>query len=387
MGTTAEERDIIRRLLDHDEQKSTDMLPSVMDNPVAKYTDADRLQQEIDVLFRSFPIAIAHRSELAEPGDFLTHDQTGVPILVARTESGDVKAYLNVCRHRGARIEDLPCGNSRRFSCPYHSWTYDLDGALRGMPQPVGFDGVDRAERALVELPAAEYAGLVWVVPSPGSGDVDFEAWLAPLQEQLDGLDLGSHVVFKKWALHRDMSWRIAVEGFQESYHFCSAHRESACANYLDNQSVWSGYGPHIRHSVPLPKMLELRDVPEDEWDYRPYFMTQNYVFPANFVQAMTDHVYIHTIIPTGPGRCVFQCLMLVPEEPTTEKAERYWEANYNVVRVVFDEDFTIGEGIQRNFATGANESFVFGTYECGLHFGQKAIDAALAGDLVAPRR
>ena len=78
---------------------------------------------------------------------------------------------------------------------------------------------------------------------------------------------------------------------------------------------------------------------------------------------------------------------MLVPEAPATEKAERYWEANYNVVRRVFDEDFAIGEGIQRNFATGANESFVFGTYECGLHFGQKAIDDALEGKIAAPRR
>ena len=115
--------------------------------------------------------------------------------------------------------------------------------------------------------------------------------------------------------------------------------------------------------------------------------MTQNFVFPANFVQAMTDHVYVHTIIPTGPGTCVFQCMMLVPEEPATEKAERYWRANYDVVRRVFDEDFTIGEGIQRNFDAGVNETFVFGRYECGLHFGQKAIDDALAGKIAAPRR
>jgi len=276
MGTTAEEREIIRRILDHEANGTTDTLPSVMDNPTTHYTDPEQLRQEIDVLFRNFPLAIAHRSELAEPGDFVTHDDTGMPILVTRTDEGDVKAFLNVCRHRGARLEGEPCGNARRFTCPYHAWTYDLGGKLRGMPQPVGFDSINRDDHGLVELPAWERFGLIWVVPSPQDDEIDIDAWLEPMAEQLNGLDLGNLVVFNKWALYKDMSWRLALEGFHESYHFCSAHRDTACSNYLDNQSVWDNYGPHVRHSVPLPRVTELRDQPEEDWEYRPYFMTQN---------------------------------------------------------------------------------------------------------------
>jgi len=99
----------------------------------------------------------------------------------------------------------------------------------------------------------------------------------------------------------------------------------------------------------------------------------------------MTDHVYVHTILPTGPDTCIFQCMMLIDKAPETDKAERYWQKNYDLIRVVFNEDFEIGEGIQKGLATGANTSFVFGTYECGLHHGQKSIDAALAGDLRPP--
>lgn len=384
MVISNEERDIIRRILDLTDRGTTDTLPSVMSNPVAKYTDPEQLQAEIDILFRRFPIIVGHRSELAEPGTFLTHDATGVPLIVTRTDAGVVRAFLNVCRHRGARIESSPCGSTQRLTCPYHAWNYDLDGQLRGMPQPFGFDGVDRAERNLVELPAFERFGLLWVVPSSMEHEVDIDRWLAPMAEQLDGLDLGTHAIFEKWELHKDMSWRLAVEGFQESYHFCSAHRHTACSNYLDNQSVWLDKRPHIRHAVPLPRTLELREQPEDRWEYRPNFMTQNYLFPANFVQVMTDHVYIHTIVPTGPGTCVFLCTMLVPEAPASEKAQRYWTRNYDVVRAVFEEDFEIAEGIQRGFATNANVDFVFGTYEVGLHYGQKAIDDALAGDIVA---
>lgn len=382
MSVSSEERAIIEEILELAANGTTHMLPKVVNNPVTNYTDPAQLEREISVLFRNFPLIIAHSSELKEPGQFVTHDDTGVPILVTRTQSGQVKAFLNVCRHRGARLKNEPCGHTRTFSCPYHAWTYGLDGQLRGMPQPTGFEGIDRSQLSLVELPIFERFGMIWVVPSVRSQPVDIDAWLAPMSEQLHGLDLSEHVIFKKWALNRDMSWRLALEGFQESYHFCSAHRNTACAAYLNNQSVHLNFDPHVRHAVPLPKVEELRERAPEDWEYRPYFMTQNYIFPANFVQVQTDHVYVHTIVPTGPGTCVFQCMMLIPETPQTEKSERYWNKNYELIRTVFDEDFVIGEGIQKGLETGANQHFVFGRYECGLHFGQKAINDALDGHL-----
>lgn len=382
MDISLEEREIIRTILDFSERKTTHLLDDVMDNPVSNYNDLAQLQAEIDVLFRQFPIIIAHRSQLAEPGDFITHSDTGVPILVTRTSDGELKAYLNVCRHRGATVESEPCGKARSFTCPYHSWTYGLDGDLRGMPQAFGFDTIDRSNFGLVELPAFDHLGLIWVVPSPQEREIDLAAWVGPMHENLANLDLGNHVVYEQWTVEKNMNWRILLEGFQESYHFCSAHRHTACSNYLDNQSVFLQHGPHVRHAVPLPRLLDLRDQPEDTWQYRRNFLDQNYLFPANFIQTMTDHVYVHTITPTGPGTSVFQCMMLLAEPPATEKAERHWKTNFDVIRTVFEEDFTIGEGIQRGLATSANDHFTFGKFECGLHFGSKSIDAALAGDL-----
>ncbi len=377
-----EERQIIKETLDHKANGTTHMLDDVMHNPVAKYNDPNQLRAEMDILFKNFPIIIAHSSDLLEAGSFLTYDDLQAPILVTRNNDGQVKAFLNVCRHRGARVEDKPCGKARTFSCPYHNWTFDLNGNLRGLPQPFGFGDLDKSKLGLIELPVFEEFGMIWVVPSKTEQTIDFDAWTAPMREQLNGLDLGGHVVFKKWSLDRNMSWRLALEGFQESYHFCSAHRDTACSSYLDNQSVHMNFYPHVRHAVPLPSIEELREKPEAEWDYRPYYMTQNYLFPANFVQVMTDHVYVHTIIPTGQGTCKFQCMMLIPEAPKTEKAERYWNKNYDLIRIVFDEDFVIGEGIQKGLNTNANQEFLFGMYECGLHFGQTAIDDALKGDL-----
>ena len=225
---------------------------------------------------------------------------------------------------------------------------------------------------------------MVWVIPSFDEKKVNMTEWLSPMEEQFQALDLENHTIYKKWSVPRNMSWRLALEGFQENYHFCSAHEHTACSGYLDNQSVFINHYPHVRHSVPLWKIRELKNQPPEKWNYREYFMTQNYLFPCNFVQVMTDHVYVHTIIPTGPGKCIFKCMMLISEPAKDEKAKKYWEKNYNVVREVFDEDFEIGEAIQFGLGTNANENFISGKYECGLHWGQKAIDDALAGKLRA---
>lgn len=384
MTNSAEELDIIKTVLEYTETGTTHMEPEVMLNPTLHYTDPERLNQEVDILFRKFPIIVGSSAQLREPGQFLTHNETGVPMLVNRTRDGDIKAFINVCRHRGARVVNEPCGKANTFSCPYHSWTYDLDGTLRGVRQPAGFGDLNKGELGLVELPAFERFGLIWVRPSVATETVDIDAWLAPMAAQLGSLDLANHVVYREWSIEREMNWRIALEGFQESYHFCAAHKDTACSAYLDNQSVFINKYPHVRQAVPLTKATQLKESAIEEDAYRANFMTQNYLFPCNFVQVMTDHVYIHTIIPAGQGKCKFQCLMLIPEASATEKASKYWEANYQVVRTVFDEDFVIGENIQKGLSTGVNEHFVIGKFEACLQLGRKAIDDALAGRLTA---
>jgi len=382
MKISTEEAKITKAMLQHCKDGTTDVQPALMRNPVTTYTDPAVLAKEVDILFRKFPIIMGHACKLPEPGTYFTNDDLGVPILITRNSSGEVKAFMNICRHRGARLTDTPCGAARTLSCPYHKWTYDLDGTLRGLPQAAGFGDIDKKALGLVELPAFERFGLIWVRPSAGEDRLDLDAWIAPMAEQLTSLGLENHVVFKEWSLDRNMNWHLALEGFQESYHFCGAHEHTACSAYLDNQSVWTDLYPHVRHSVPLPTIVELNNVAPQDWEHRPHYMTQNYVFPCNYVQVMTDHVYVHTIVPTGIDTCIFKCMMLIPEPPQSEKAERYWGKNYDVIRTVFNEDFEIGENIQKGLSAGANTEFLFGRYEIGLHLGTKAIHDALAGRL-----
>ena len=117
------------------------------------------------MLFRQRPLLMGFASEWAKPGAFSTDDYAGVPILVARAPDGKLRAFLNVCRHRGAKVAQ-GCGKARVFSCPYHAWTYDLAGRVMGIPDERCFPGV-RAERSsLTPLPLCEKHGLVWVIPT-----------------------------------------------------------------------------------------------------------------------------------------------------------------------------------------------------------------------------
>ena len=125
---------LVKRALAHVEARTTDADtergPTTL--RAAAYLGEERLAREQERIFRSLPLAVAHSSMLEAPGDFVTHDLSGAPLLVVRGDDGQVSAFLNVCRHRGTRVEQLPCGSGKKaFVCPYHSWSYARDGRRR----------------------------------------------------------------------------------------------------------------------------------------------------------------------------------------------------------------------------------------------------------------
>src|ERR1700761_9616221 len=98
------------------------------------------------------PVIVGHVSQLRQPGDFITHRDCGVPLLVVRQDDGGIKAFVDACRHRGARVCTAASGSAQAFTCPYHGWTYRRDGALLRVPRD-GFPNLDTAKSGLVELP------------------------------------------------------------------------------------------------------------------------------------------------------------------------------------------------------------------------------------------
>ncbi|MEM8826824.1 MAG: Rieske (2Fe-2S) protein, partial [Pseudomonadota bacterium] len=182
-------RDLQRRMVRHAGKGSTDMAAAPLRRPASIYTDADRFARETDILFRTLPLVAGLSADMSEPGDRLIFDDAGPPILIVRSKDGKARAFLNMCTHRGSRLVST-CDRAARIACPFHAWTFDLEGWLVGMPGAAGFEDVDRDERALIAVPCEERHGLIFVVPDAG-GIMDLDAHLGDFAPVLDLLDLG----------------------------------------------------------------------------------------------------------------------------------------------------------------------------------------------------
>jgi phenylpropionate dioxygenase-like ring-hydroxylating dioxygenase large terminal subunit len=356
---------LVRRVLEHVEHRTTDTDAAPTLHPVAAYADAARLEREQARLFGHLPLAIGHVSQLRAPGDFFTHDATGTPLLVTRDDDGRPRALINVCRHRGTRLESAPCGSAKTFVCPYHAWTYGRDGTLLGIPHERGFvatGALDKRTRGLAEVPLAESAGLLFVRPRAD--------WLGELAGDLAGFGLATSHVYRAQQQVRALSWKLAIDVFLEAYHLRPTHRDSIYPLFFDNLGLVDRVGPHLRNVFPKRTIRELAALPEHAWQLRKHANVLFHVFPNTLVLVEPDHAAVLHLWPTGPGSCLLTSYMLVPEEPTTDKARAYWDANDRILMNAIGEDFAMGESIQRGLASGANTDVVFGAFEHALaHF------------------
>ena len=161
----AEQIRLGKRLLAYIETDTSSEASAIYLNPVDDYISEYQAAVEKEALFTTRPLCLAACAQLPCPNTFLTHDLLNIPILLTRDSDGLVRAFLNVCRHRGARIAE-GCGQARRFVCPYHAWTYSAAGRLAARPTDSAFKGMDKAEHSRTELPCQERYGLIFVQPT-----------------------------------------------------------------------------------------------------------------------------------------------------------------------------------------------------------------------------
>ena len=351
---------------------------------VADYITPERDAREREALFRRTPLILAHGGELPAPGDFVTHDLGGAPVLLARGRDGRVRAFLNVCRHRGARLVAAASGSaSRGFTCPYHAWAYALDGRLAGTGDESAFAGLDRGDRGLVQLPAAERHGLVWVQPSPvRAGEdgetIDVDGFLGGLAADFAAWGIGETVHHAPEHLPGRMNWKLMVDTFLEDTHFRWVHGASVHRYYLDNASIYDRIGPHVRYIIPKRTITGLTGTDRADWRLREHANVLYYIFPNTVIVFVADHAAIFAMFPVGAEEAVMRLSFCLPAEPDGEKARAYWGRNMDLIRAALAEDFAIAEGVQRGFRSGANQELVFGRYEKGLIFFHAAIEEAL---------
>src|SRR5215217_552367 len=364
-----EELAVGRRLLGHIDGRTTDLADAMFRNRVSAYSCRERAGLERDRLFRERPIFMGLSTRLPKPGDYLTEDVAGMPVLMTRGTDGEVRAFANICRHRGAPVAQ-GCGNARAFVCPYHGWTYDAAGKLLGTTDKAGF-----ASHGLVRLPAAERHGLMFVRPKPiaagESGAIDIDADLGALVPDLAALRLETYPIFSADRVAPRINWKFAIDTFLEGYHIPHLHRKTIAPYFIGNVGTFDGAGLHGRLCVARTSIDVVRPVPEGERNYRLHVISIYQLFPNTILIWQVDHIEIWRAFPDrdDASRCDVEMTIYKPHD--SDRSDAYWEKNRDIaIRTVMDEDFPLGERMQIGFESGATEEVIYGRNEPSLvHF------------------
>ena len=377
--------DLTRQVFAHIDNQTTATSEHLARIPVAAYTDPERLSRERRELFLRYPLVMGMSCQLREAGDYLTDDYCGVPVLVTRARDGAIRAFRNVCSHRGAKVALEPCGHVKRnFTCPYHGWSFDDTGKLVGLPDQRNFDELDRDEYGLTELPVAEKYGLIWVCPTPGEA-IDIDAGLAGLGDELASYDFAGYHHYETRVLRQKFNWKIAIDTFLEPYHFGVLHQNTVGPIFIPNLCLFDPFGLNLRETLPRRTIVELRERPESEWDLVTHSALVYVLFPNTVFVMQADHAEIWRVFPDGDkvDECVMYLDFYIPEPAATDSARRHWDRNMDLaIRTVVEEDFPTGETMQFGFGAGPHEHLVAGRNEPALaHFEQSVQRALEASD------
>lgn len=374
---------LFKRMLDEMEQReSVEWDAGVSTIDPAIYCDDGIYRKEIDRLFRRMPLCLGHEDQLREPGSMIARDLFGLPLLITRDRQNQINVLLNVCRHRGARLvagEEEVCRKGA-LSCPYHAWTYDLNGALRAIPGAEAFPNLDKTSRALRKLPSAVRHGLIWAIMDPQATEIDVPGFLGGIDDDLAALDLGTHHFFRQHARRRKTNWKLVMDAFQEVYHIKSLHSRTIAPYFLDIKSAGEAVGPHTRILVGRENLAEARSLPARAWDVRRHATLTHVIFPNTLIIYHPDYTSHLGMFPTAPGEILFVHTMFTPHAPRNEKEKAHWDRSFDLLDggVFGNEDLFISEQIQMGVSSGANDSLVLGRFEHHVQRFHRNLEAML---------
>lgn len=284
------------------------------------YTDPTIFGLEQSQIFESMWFCAVRSGDLPHPGSFKSVQVGRESVLVVRGRDGQLRAFLNICRHRGAKLCTEESGEVKRaFQCPYHAWTYGLDGKLIAAPNLTKMPDIDRTEYGLVGVHLREWLGYAWVclADAPPSFEDDVQGavverlgGLAAIDRyEIDELEVGRRITYDVQA-----NWKLVIENFMECYHCATIHPEltEVLPEFADGYAAqyYVGHGAEFGDDVKGFTIdggegFDTLSGVADEQERRYYAIT---VKPTVFINLVPDHVIFHRMFPIAPDRTIIEC-------------------------------------------------------------------------------
>lgn len=354
-----------RRTLAHTKAGTVPTEADMLRVPSSNYYDPDRWRLEMDRIFRRIPLMLGFSCELSQPNSYRALEVMGVPVLLVRGDDGVLRSFVNMCSHRGAIVVEEGSGSARRFSCPYHAWTYDGRGDLVGILDRSAFGEVDASCLGLTPLPVAERAGLVFGGITPGM-DFDIDRHLCGYGEMLQHLDFANCTLVGRQMVEGP-NWKLAYDGYLDFYHLPILHKSTFGGDY-NNKTINDAWGPHQRNVQPDQRMLALEEIDEANWPTSKLTGGVWTIFPHISVAAFEAGGRLFMVSQLFPGDTPETSVtiqnFLATFEPDDESMTAIDKQMDFLMHVVRDEDYYTGNRIQRAVKTGAKTEFLFGRNE-----------------------
>jgi phenylpropionate dioxygenase-like ring-hydroxylating dioxygenase large terminal subunit len=395
MPMSSQEVESLRALMEFEASRSAppEGFPVLPDIPAGRYTDQRFFHLEIEHVWRKSWLLAAHIDELPEPGSFLLWDNAGQPVLLVHAADGSINAFYNTCSHRGAPVVTERSGHRKRFTCPYHGWSYSDRGELVAVRDPQDFRDLDLSTRGPAPVRCERFGNLVFV-------NFDLEAptlldWLGPIAGEWEEFQFDNCRLAARHVFDLDCNWKIAMEANTEVYHVRSIHQQTVAPVLDDRRNVNTLYpNGHGRMVAPTPKgkvTLDIMPVSPDIAEIDTVgevarTCTLSYGLFPNWVSPLSQWLLPPILFwPNGIDKCRMETWTMAPQWKDGLKPDLWTENDGAELCQVLQEDTQFGEKIQKSMQSYGFQGVPLSYQESRIYHWNQAADRIIGIDNIPP--